>query len=234
MKALPHFPRARQSSFTNGISQVGTRAHASSLDRFGRLLSVVDRFLWKRNLGYAAPVLVWVAVIVIGMGRILAYSVAPGTSGSALSQWPHESKLAREEGISTLVVFVHPRCPCSKATLVELEKILPAKALVHVVFTRPAQTDEGWTQTETWRAAMALPGVRVSTDKDGIEARRFGAETSGQVALYDASGHLSFFGGITGARGHAGDNSGRQALIAALAAHDVGHTPVYGCPLEDK
>ena len=52
-------------------------------------------------------------------------------------------------------------------------------------------------------------------DDDGAEARRFGAETSGQTLLYDARGALAFSGGITGARGHAGDNAGRASLRRA-------------------
>ena len=53
-------------------------------------------------------------------------------------------------------------------------------------------------------------------DDDGAEARRFGAETSGQTLLYDEHGALLFSGGITGARGHAGDNAGRASLVALL------------------
>ena len=59
----------------------------------------------------------------------------------------------------------------------------------------------------SWRSAAAIPGVTVHVDHDGGEARRFGAETSGFVVLYDAHGELLFAGGITTGRGQAGDNA---------------------------
>ena len=70
-------------------------------------------------------------------------------------------------------------------------------------------------------------------DDDGAEARRFGVETSGQTLLYDARGALIFSGGITGSRGHAGENAGAAALAALLtrgAAAQRG-ADVFGCPL---
>ena len=55
----------------------------------------------------------------------------------------------------------------------------------------------------------------------------------GEVVLYDHAGRLLFTGGITPARGHAGDNAGLSAVLN-LINHDpsVGATtPVYGCSL---
>jgi hypothetical protein len=84
-----------------------------------------------------------------------------------------------------------------------------------------------------WGTASALPNVTVLRDDDGVEAARFGAVTSGQTLLYDANGELIFSGGITGARGHAGDNAGRRALIALLEHKEPFHrlTSVFGCSL---
>lgn len=50
--------------------------------------------------------------------------------------------------------------------------------------------------------------------------RRFGAYTSGQVMLYDTDRRLAFNGGITGSRGHEGNNKGRQAITDWI---DTGH-----------
>ena len=70
-------------------------------------------------------------------------------------------------------------------------------------------------------------------DDGGAEARAFGVETSGQTLLYDAAGKLRFNGGITGSRGHAGDNAGRKALVALIGetAPDRNGASVFGCPL---
>jgi hypothetical protein len=54
--------------------------------------------------------------------------------------------------------------------------------------------------------------------------------------LYNSDGQLLFSGGITGARGHEGDNAGEDLVIAGLNGQNVGfqHTPVFGCSLQDQ
>jgi hypothetical protein len=51
--------------------------------------------------------------------------------------------------------------------------------------------------------------------------------------LYDVNGRLLFSGGITGSRGHAGDNAGRTAILALLHREASGRndTFVFGCSL---
>src|SRR5882724_1733252 len=122
-------------------------------------------------------------------------------------------------------MFAHPRCPCTRATLGELELVMArCEGLLnaHVVFIRPDSTTEDWPRTGLWRRAAAIRGVTVHSDDAGLEARRFGVETSGHTLLYDRRGHLLFQGGITAARGHSGDNPGRSALVALLLHHPVG------------
>lgn len=96
----------------------------------------------------------------------------------------------------------------------------------------PDGAPPGWTDTDVVRDLTAIPGVRVDLDHGDVEATRFGVATSGQVLLYDGRGRLSFSGGVTGARGHAGDNACRDALTRALeGAADVRDAPVFGCEL---
>jgi hypothetical protein len=103
----------------------------------------------------------------------------------------------------------------------------------HVLFYQPAELPPRWAETEIWRSAAAIPGVTVSHDPGGAEARRFHGATSGQALLYDAAGRLIFNGGITGSRGHAGDNAGRNAITSLLmkGAAERARTPVFGCSL---
>ncbi len=113
-----------------------------------------------------------------------------------------------------------------------------------MLFLKPEVFANGWEQTDSWRQAATIPDVTVVRDDSGLEARRFGAATSGQTLLYDAGGALLFSGGITGARGHAGDNAGQSELVSLLnrgpsspavtlnrgqSARDA--TSVFGCPL---
>jgi hypothetical protein len=102
-----------------------------------------------------------------------------------------------------------------------------------VWFFKPAGFQPDWTQSGLCRSAAAIPGVTIHNDLDGRQARLFGAATSGYVVLYDPRGQLLFKGGITGSRGHAGDNAGENAVASLLAGQRPGlrQTPVYGCSL---
>jgi hypothetical protein len=97
----------------------------------------------------------------------------------------------------------------------------------------PAGADAAWTESDLWETAGRIPGVTVLADRDGADARRFGARTSGHALLFDNSGKLLFSGGITSARGHEGDNAGRSAILGLVEgrASDLATTPIYGCDL---
>ena len=135
-----------------------------------------------------------------------------------------------------LVMFAHPRCPCTRASVGELERLLaeaPARCSAKVIFLQPTGMDDEWVESDLWHTASRIPGVTVHRDRSGIEARWFHAETSGQTLLYDRGGRLIFQGGITISRGHAGDNPGRSALLARLRDRtaSLAKTPVFGCAL---
>jgi hypothetical protein len=120
--------------------------------------------------------------------------------------------------------------------MAELAEILARtehRPKTYVLFLRPAGFADGWEKTDLWQSAAKLPGVTVVRDDGGLEARRFGAETSGQALLYDARGALIFSGGLTGSRGHVGDNAGQAALVDLLSGGGTTHpgTNVFGCPL---
>jgi hypothetical protein len=55
------------------------------------------------------------------------------------------------------------------------------------------------------------------------------------VVLYSPNGELLFSGGITGSRGHAGQNPGEDAVIALVNGRSLPltHAHVYGCDLFD-
>jgi hypothetical protein len=136
-------------------------------------------------------------------------------------------------------MFVHPKCPCSRASLSELNIIMNAdrdESSAVVVFLRPGGVEANWERTDTWTSAGIIPRATRVVDVDGVEAKRFGALSSGQVVLYDASGHLRFSGGITGSRGHAGDNVGRRTVLALLAnaPTDQHEHAVYGCAMDES
>lgn len=135
-------------------------------------------------------------------------------------------------------MVIHPRCQCTAASLAELERVLsrnPGRAEVALLFVQPAGVGADWEDTDTWRQAARLPGLSLrSLDPDGRRAAYFGARTSGQTYLYSAQGNLLFSGGLTGSRGHQGENEGSLLLTQLLqnqsASGPTARTEVYGCP----
>jgi hypothetical protein len=178
----------------------------------------------------------WFAAICFGSVALLRYESRPDEPNAALRMWPAQSKLPLNENLPTLILFAHPKCPCTRATLSELSLLIARcskKVATTVIFTKPADVDDKWVDTDLWRSAEAIPGVIVLRDDSGVEARRFGAETSGEVMLYARDGKLLFHGGITDARGHAGDNEGRTAIALLLEGKPCNKTTtrVFGCRL---
>jgi hypothetical protein len=102
-----------------------------------------------------------------------------------------------------------------------------------VFFFAPSTEAPDWDRTDLWGNALAIPGVRSVDDRDGSAARLFGAFTSGETLLFGTDGRLAFHGGITPARGHAGDSSGRDAILDLLAGRPAVRTsaPVFGCSI---
>jgi hypothetical protein len=178
----------------------------------------------------------WLSVIGVCLVLINRYSTAPGAAGQAPIHWPAETIILPDAHRPTLVLFAHPRCPCTRATLGELDLLMArvqGRLAAQVWFLKPENTAQDWTNTDLWHTAAAIPGVTVHEDRSGREAALFQAATSGQAVLYDSSGRLRFEGGITLARGHSGDNPGRAALAALVtgkSAHPIS-TPVFGCSL---
>jgi hypothetical protein len=186
---------------------------------------------------FVATALVWLAGVGAGLWALWAYDNQPGVSASAPGRWPAETALRRAAGRPTLLLVAHPQCTCTRASLDELAEILARASSVrhkaYVLFLKPSSVDAGWEQTDLWTRAAALPNVTVLRDDDGAEARRFGVETSGQTMLYDDRGTLIYSGGITGSRGHAGENAGELALVALLTHGQAERrtASVFGCSL---
>ncbi len=169
----------------------------------------------------------------VGAAALLRFSGTPGESGKTPERWPAESAVRRPGGQLELLVFVHPFCSCTSATVAELATLaaegpLPA---IRFLFYRPENSN--WTRNSLWAEAERLPGAGLQWDEGGREARRFGARTSGFVLLYSSTGRLLFSGGVTGSRGHQGGNYGIRQLSESIrsgkAASKSGF--VFGCAL---
>lgn len=180
--------------------------------------------------------LAWLATVVTGFCMLWGYENTPGKSSRPPLDWPSESEIEPGTDRPTLLLFAHPRCPCTRASIRELSLIMArCQELVEtrVLFIRPAEFDVDWEKTDLWRTASGIPGVRVRADIGHEEARRFQVRTSGVTLLYDTAGRLLFRGGITGSRGHQGDNAGRSAIVSLLTGGEAEReeTFAFGCAL---
>jgi hypothetical protein len=188
---------------------------------------------------YVIVGIVWTVGVGWGSWWMWGYDSTAGAAAHAPLAWPADTQLTRDSVLPTLVLLVHPHCPCSRATIGELAKLMTdcnGKLAATVLFLHPANMPAGWEQTDLWRSAVAIPGVKVLVDNDGKETVRFGAQTSGQTFLFAPDGRLLFSGGITESRGHSGDNAGRSAIEDLVtdphpAPDKTLTTPVYGCSL---
>ncbi len=192
---------------------------------------------WSPGVVRTVLLLGWAGAVALGFVVLMGYQNAPGRAAEPPPTWPETSSLQPAGAQGTLVVFAHPHCPCTQATMGELERVLryvQHQVRTYVVFVQPDGYSDDWVRDDLWQRAAAMPGVTPVRDEHGTETGRFGAFTSGQVLYFTADGHLQFAGGITGSRGHEGNNKGRQALLRWIQDDraDRSSTFVFGCALQ--
>ena len=180
-------------------------------------------------------ILLWGVTAGFGFGLLGAYHATPGRAGSPPDRWPPGTPVPLDRTLPTLLIFIHPRCPCSTASLAELDRVAArcrGRFAGHLIAYQPEGPADGPDQIEG-RSKVSPAGLMLRSDPGGREAMRFGVETSGHVLLFDPSGRRLFSGGITGSRGHQGDNPGMDDLIAMIQGLPTGSgtSPVFGCPV---
>jgi len=193
----------------------------------------------KRAIAGWCLAAIWLVAVLAGFAVVINYDLQPGEAALGPRQRPAGIASTLSTDRPTLMLFAHPRCPCTRASLVEMSHILtacPGAADIRIYFATPENPTTEWTKTKLWDDAAVLPNTTAVADPGGALAREFDAKTSGHVLLYSADGKLLFSGGITAARGEEGANLGRSAVVALLKGQ-AGVEPesqVFGCPLFDS
>lgn len=156
--------------------------------------------------------------------------------------WPTTVGITPVRDRSTLVICLHPRCPCSRASLRQLERLLAndfhqfnpkTQCSVVALFYCPENESSSWTHTQLWSMAAKIPNSTLIVDRDAQAVTKFNATTSGHILLYAEGGQLLFSGSITCGRGHEGDNPASQTLTRILSGQPVEKREfaVFGCEI---
>jgi hypothetical protein len=197
----------------------------------------------RRNTWLVLAIAAWLAAIGFGWWTVSAYEFRhePAAMAETFGRWPVGSKLTLADDRPTMLYFMHPKCPCTRASLAELERLWFVQQQhgakrgpkLVIVVTAPADATVDWIASDTVVRARALEGALFCIDREGYEARRFGAATSGMVKWFDRAGTCLYSGGITASRGHEGNNVGREAVESLLAGatQPVVGLPAFGCRL---
>lgn len=190
---------------------------------------------------FSALLVSWVVAICVVWWSMTAYSFQIDGEPTPIAAWPSDAAVSLAADRPTVLLFLHPRCPCSAASLTELESALAAipsdrRPQVQVIAAVPTKHDSKWTESPTVVRSQELPNSSLLIDVGGFESHKFGAASSGHVMAFAPTGELRYSGGVTLSRGHAGDNVGRMSLIRTLADGTtddsvVEEFPVFGCRL---
>ena len=185
-----------------------------------------------RSIFFVLAGTLWTAAVAGGFALAQRYDATAGRTASACTRWPADAPLALDPARPTLLLFAHPHCPCTAATIETLNRLLAhvaGRASVTVLFYDDPALGADWAHSSLWDDTAAIEDVAVRADPLGATARRFGAWTSGQAFLFAPDGMLLYEGGLTTARGEPGECAALRAWL--LDGDGPAHAPVFGCSL---
>ncbi|MBW7927116.1 MAG: hypothetical protein H3C58_03300 [Fimbriimonadaceae bacterium] len=166
-------------------------------------------------------------MVVAVMASALQYDTKPGLG-------PIQQPGVREAdpGRWTLIMIVHPDCPCTKASLRNLAAILDATRLpvrAEIVGAMPPGYEGPKKNLAMARGIVKSELVIMDADR---ALQTYGARTSGHLFVYDPDQDLVYSGGLTPARG-AEDAMSSMRWFKALVHQGAiaSSAPTFGCSL---
>lgn len=196
----------------------------------------------RHPIVFSAAVL-WLFSVIFGMKMMMTHETdaGPRTPTTTVAKTDLFTIQNLHQKPYSIVMFAHPHCVCTKASLAELRWLAEhcsERAQIIIMFVKPEGAPDDWLNSENWQLAQSISGATTQIDEHATLARKFGAMTSGHAFLIDREGEILFSGGITQARGVEGESDGRRALyvLTMQSAHsDARVTPaetnVFGCLL---
>ena len=116
-----------------------------------------------RRVMLVSTTLVWACLILLGARTVMKYENAAATPGEPSSRWPVDSRLPHPAGTFVLIMAAHPDCPCTRASVTQLEQLmarLRGKLAAFVLFSKPEASEQDVRAAELWIKAAKIPGSR--------------------------------------------------------------------------
>src|SRR5579859_596498 len=102
---------------------------------------------WKRPIFLVPGLAIWLASVIAGMSMLRTYSLTPSVAGTPGLRWPVASQIVPRAGYLTLVMAIHPHCPCSRASIGELAILMAQnhrRLAASVIFVEPPGFGASW------------------------------------------------------------------------------------------
>jgi hypothetical protein len=184
----------------------------------------------KIPVGISLILIGWLIASGIGFWALQRFDFTPGPQIHA----EVNPTLSDNSSSFRIKFFAHPHCPCMRASLAELARLLERwgdQVSTEILVMQPKDIPKE--EFPTIVREFPLPRVTIRYDLEAKEANHYRVRTSGEILVFDREGKLRFRGGITPSRGHQGPNVGSEAVRALLRGERVTITemPVFGCPL---
>ncbi len=142
-----------------------------------------------------------------------------------------------QAGVLHVVMALHPKCPCTRTTLAELERLLAIESQstrCTFLVSMPSNQSLSWIDTDTTSFAKNLPNSFLVIDVDSKVSHQLGLKNSGALLVVQSDGTISFSGGITSGRTCSVKNPGSEAVLALIRREPLQDitTPTFGCVLK--
>ena len=174
----------------------------------------------------------WCVVVAGGFVVLTNY----GYAAAPVTPAPHTlASIDKSVDVWTLRVFAHPHCPCTRATIHEIDRAMTTlrdELQVQVVVYIPDGEQESWADGSTVSAVRRIPNTTIMFDRGGRITRDHGVVASGHTTLVSPDSAVVFSGGVTASRGHEGASVGTRAIRNWVQAGDgAASAPVFGCAI---
>lgn len=168
-------------------------------------------------------------LVILGMVLVSRREFIPSPVAQGATTWPAAAPIPISLERPTLVMFVHPECPCSIQSMEALSRILQGfgeQVDAHLVFYTWDPSEPDPRDGKLWRSAEVLSSVTLHADRGGRITDLFHVTSSGHALLY-GGGKLLYSGVLS----TSSDDTGMPAIIRHLEGAHSRTSPIADTPV---